>query len=43
MLALTKRGGLLLGAPADLADHDDRFGLGIVLEHLQHVEKAWCR
>ena len=31
-------GGLLLRAPADLADHDDRFGLRIVVEQLENVE-----
>ena len=27
--ALDERGGVLLGGPADLADHDDRVGIGI--------------
>ena len=31
------RGGLLVAA-ADLADHDHRVGVGIVVEHLQHVD-----
>jgi len=31
-------GGLLLGGAADLADHDDRLGFGVLVEHLQNVE-----
>src|SRR5262249_14905972 len=31
---------LLLGAPTDLADHDDAFGLRIVLEHAQHIDET---
>ena len=30
--------GLFLGRPADLADHDHRIGLRIVLEELQRVD-----
>ena len=30
--------GVDLGVAADFTDHDDRFGLGVVVEHLQHFE-----
>ena len=36
--SFAQRGGLLLGAAADLADHDDGLGLRVVVEHLEHVE-----
>ena len=36
--ALIQRGGLLLGVAADFADHDDAVRLGVVVEHLDHVE-----
>ena len=39
-MVLSPRGGAFLGIAADFADHDDGFGLGIVVEHLQHVEMA---
>ena len=32
---LDERGGFFLGGAADLAHHQDRFGLRVVLEHLQ--------
>src|SRR5205823_3386794 len=32
-------GGILLGAAADLADHDDRLGLVVGKEHLEHVDE----
>ena len=31
--------GVLLGAAADLADHDDRLGLVVGEEHLEHVDE----
>ena len=37
-MLLRPGGGFFLGAAADLADHDDGFGLGVVVEHLEHVE-----
>ena len=36
-------GRLFFGAAADLANHDDRFGFGIVGEQLQRVDVATCR
>ncbi len=30
--------GLHLRRAADLANHDDRFGLGVVVEHFEHIE-----
>src|SRR5690606_5530020 len=33
-------GRFFLGAAADLADHDDAFGLGVVLEQLQAVDEV---
>ena len=33
-------GRLFLGAAADLADHDDRLGLRIVLEQLQAIDEV---
>ena len=35
---LDEVGGFFFGAAADLADHDDGFGLGVVVEHAQHVD-----
>src|SRR5947209_18708197 len=32
--------GVLLGAPADLADHHDRFGLVVGEEHLQNIDEV---
>ena len=31
-------GGLFLGGAADLADHDDPLGLGVLVEHLEDIE-----
>ena len=36
-------GGPLLGVAADLADHHDRVGVGVVLERLRGSRCAWCR
>src|ERR1700693_1201249 len=38
-LVAQKLGGLLLGGAADLADHDDRLGLRIAEEELEHVDE----
>src|SRR5581483_8896804 len=38
LAALDEVGGVFLGAAADLADHDDALGLGVLEEHLQHVD-----
>src|SRR5690606_12563015 len=35
---LDPTGGLDLGVAADFADHDDAMGVGVVIEHLDHVE-----
>ena len=35
--------GLLLGVAADLTDHHDRFGLRILLEHLQDIDEVGAR
>ncbi len=40
LVAREELGGVLLGAAADLADHDDRLGLGVGQEHLQHVDEV---
>ena len=32
------RGRFLLGRPADLTDHNDGFGIGIVVEHLEDIQ-----
>ena len=40
MCAFTKRGGLLLGGAADLADHQDGLGLRVALEQLQAVDEV---
>ena len=40
LAALEEIGRVLLGAAADLADHDDAFGLGIAEEHLQAVDEV---
>ena len=42
-LSLGEGGGLLLGGAADLADHDDGVGLGVVLKERERVACAWCR
>ena len=38
-LVAQELGGVFLGRAADLADHDDRLGLGVGQEHLQHVDE----
>ena len=37
-LVLQELGGFFLGIAADLADHDDRMGVGIAQEPFQHVD-----
>ena len=39
-LARQELGRLVLGAAADLADHDDRLGLGVGQEQLQHLDEV---
>ena len=39
-LALDEGGGFLLGRAADLADHDDGFGVGVGREQRQRVDEA---
>ena len=36
-------GGRLFGVAADLADHDDRVRIGILVEQLDRVDERWCR
>ena len=38
-LRLDPGGGFLLGAAADLADHDDGLGVGVLREQLQDVDE----
>ena len=38
MCSLTQRARVSSSDAADLADHDDRLGLRVVVEHLQHVD-----
>ncbi len=39
MDCLDELGGVFLGGAADFADHDDRLGVGVGQEHLQHVDE----
>ena len=39
-VGLDALGRVLLGVAADLADHDDGLGLGVVVEQLQHVDEV---
>jgi hypothetical protein len=39
-LALMNSGGFFFGAAADLADHDDAFGLRVFVEQLQAVDEV---
>ena len=41
MCVLHKLGGSLFGIAADLADHDDGFGLGIAVEEIERIDE--CR
>src|SRR5690606_18546690 len=38
-LVLEELGGVFLGGTTDLADHDDRLGVLVGQEHLQHVDE----
>ena len=40
---LHELGGRLFGIAADLADHDDRFGLGIAVEQIERIDEVSCR
>src|SRR5580698_11119945 len=39
-VGLDEAGGLLLGGPADLADHEDRLRLRVALEHGEAVDEV---
>ncbi len=37
--SIEELGGILLGAAADLADHDDGLGRRVGKQHLQHIDE----